>query len=243
MNAFKLWFLLTLFGISNAFPQANRFTFTSTGGSGDATFYNSDGSGGTCSFDRSNDQLFAALPGPVWDNAGYCGACALVTGPLGSVTVKIVDKCPECLGGSLDLSTTAFNRIARADDGRVPITWKWVECSSNDKKLTYVWKEGSSAYWLGIQARDNIKPIKSLSLNGQVLQRQYYNYFIGSNMGPGPFTVKVEFTDGSVVEESGIQMNQVTKGSVSQSTSNSTPNNIQSQNQQLTRAGKCNAKY
>lgn len=53
-----------------------------------------------------------------------CGMCLEVSGPLGAVRVKVVDKCPGCQKGDIDLSPTAFEAIARKDDGRVKITWK-----------------------------------------------------------------------------------------------------------------------
>jgi hypothetical protein len=57
-----------------------------------------------------------------------CGACARVQGPLGSITVKIVDRCEGCVFGDIDLSREGFGSIAHHDDGRVPITWSFVSC-------------------------------------------------------------------------------------------------------------------
>ncbi|CAG8783498.1 13619_t:CDS:2, partial [Acaulospora morrowiae] len=57
-------------------------------------------------------------------NSPVCGKCILVSGPKGSVKVKVVDKCPVCKSGDVDMSSTAFKQIADMDDGRVSITWK-----------------------------------------------------------------------------------------------------------------------
>ncbi|KAI9595252.1 RlpA-like double-psi beta-barrel-protein domain-containing protein-containing protein, partial [Syncephalis fuscata] len=57
-------------------------------------------------------------------NSPVCGACILVTGPLGKVRVKIVDKCPVCKSGDVDLSEGAYLKIADKDAGRVPISWR-----------------------------------------------------------------------------------------------------------------------
>jgi expansin (peptidoglycan-binding protein) len=54
-----------------------------------------------------------------------CNKRIIVTGPKGTVEVSIVDKCPECKKGDVDLSPTAFDMIADRVDGRVAITWKW----------------------------------------------------------------------------------------------------------------------
>ncbi|CAF0852381.1 unnamed protein product [Rotaria sordida] len=56
-----------------------------------------------------------------------CNKLANVVGPKGSVTVKIVDKCPGCHYGDLDLSEPAFKVvIGDLDIGRGQITWKWL---------------------------------------------------------------------------------------------------------------------
>ena len=71
---------------------------------GIATYYYADGSG-ACSFDPSpNDLMVTALNAEEYDNAAYCGAFVQVTGRKGTITVRIVDLCPECLAGHLDLS-------------------------------------------------------------------------------------------------------------------------------------------
>jgi expansin (peptidoglycan-binding protein) len=57
---------------------------------------------------------------------GLCGTCAEVTGPSGTVTLRIVD--PECASGDLDLSPAAFDQIAERALGRVAISWQEVPC-------------------------------------------------------------------------------------------------------------------
>jgi expansin (peptidoglycan-binding protein) len=76
----------------------------------------------------ANDQLLiAALNGVEYQKAD-CRLCVSVTGPMGTVVVRIVDLCPGCGAGDLDLSMTAFSRIAPLSAGRVPITWHYVVC-------------------------------------------------------------------------------------------------------------------
>src|SRR6201999_2853878 len=68
--------------------------------SGDGTYYAADGTG-NCSFDASpNDLLVAAMNHPDYGTAQWCGACVAVTGPKGTVTVRIVEQCPECPQGA-----------------------------------------------------------------------------------------------------------------------------------------------
>ncbi|KAJ1955022.1 hypothetical protein EC988_002113 [Linderina pennispora] len=98
--------------------------------SGDATYFTPDT--GACGKPNKSSDLIAALNKPQYGNVDKkspeCGKCALVKGPLGQVKVQIVDACPECKHGSLDLSPTAFEKIAKKKDGRVKITWSWVAC-------------------------------------------------------------------------------------------------------------------
>ena len=96
--------------------------------SGVATYYDATGEG-ACSFDATpNDLDVAAMDMPEWNGSAPCGECAAVTGPKGSVTVRIVDLCPGCETGHLDLSQEAFAKIADVSAGSVPITWQVVPC-------------------------------------------------------------------------------------------------------------------
>lgn len=124
---------------------------------GRATYYNATGDG-NCSFGPSpGDLMVAAIshedygnPDPEGNPAGgpaaiYCGAYVEVFGELGSVVVRIVDKCPDaqCTRGHLDLSAQAFARIAPLEKGIVPITWRVVSPELG-RNIAYRVKEGSN---------------------------------------------------------------------------------------------------
>jgi expansin (peptidoglycan-binding protein) len=70
---------------------------------GEATYYTFADGTGNCGFAASTDYV-AALNDPDWMGSGLCDTCAEVTGPSGTVTLRIVDRCPECASGDLDLS-------------------------------------------------------------------------------------------------------------------------------------------
>ena len=71
---------------------------------GEGTYYNADGTG-NCSFDPSpEDLMVAAMNHADYDNAALCGAFIEVIGPKGRVVVRIVDRCPECARGDVDMS-------------------------------------------------------------------------------------------------------------------------------------------
>ncbi|WP_394845951.1 hypothetical protein LZC95_00625 [Pendulispora brunnea] len=172
---------------------------------GVATYYAANG-GGNCSFDPTpNDLDVAAMNHEQYAGSAACGACAAVQGPKGKITVRIVDQCPECARGHLDLSKEAFAKIANVDDGRVPITWQTVACDVSGN-VAYHYKDGSSQYWTAIQVRNHRLPIRKLEIrtsSGFVeAPRKDYNYFVAEKgAGPGPVTVRVTAIDGQTLED------------------------------------------
>ncbi|MEO7111142.1 MAG: expansin EXLX1 family cellulose-binding protein [Polyangiaceae bacterium] len=184
---------------------AGTGSYTGKSESGVATYYDATGAG-NCSFDTTPDDLdVAAMNAPEYDNSNVCGECVAITGPKGNVTVRIVDQCPECETGHLDLSQEAFAKIADVSAGRVPITWNVVECNVTGP-LSYHYKDGSSQYWTAIQVRNSRLPIKSLEIqNGgafTAVDRADYNYFVDtSGAGSGSVTVRVTSIDGQQVTD------------------------------------------
>jgi expansin (peptidoglycan-binding protein) len=178
--------------------------------SGDGTYYGADGSG-NCSYDASpGDLMVAAMNDPQWNNSSVCGECLDVTGPLGKVTVRIVDRCPECKSGDLDLSQQAFVKIADQSAGRVKISWVPVACAVSGP-LSYRFKEGSSQYWMAVQVRNSRLPVNKIELQQGsgwlTLDQQSYNYYIAANNpGPGPYTFRVTAIDGQQITESGVAL-------------------------------------
>lgn len=174
--------------------------------SGKATYYAATG-GGSCSFPVSPQDLdVAAISSASYAKAGYCGACAEVKGPKGTVTVRIVDKCPGCSAGSLDLSESAFAKIADVRQGVVPIEWKVVRCSST-APVQYHQKDGASKFWTAIQVRNHRVPIRKVEFqkDGAFVEavRQDYNYFVlsGGVRTDGAFKIRVTGQTGEVIED------------------------------------------
>ncbi|MFN0251726.1 MAG: expansin EXLX1 family cellulose-binding protein [Kofleriaceae bacterium] len=175
---------------------------------GEATYYTADGTG-NCSFAADATRMVAALNGPDYGTAVWCGACVEVTGPSGTVVVRIVDKCPGCAPGDLDLSREAFERISPLSAGRVPITWREVACDVTGP-ISYQFKDGSSQFWTGIQLRNHRYPIATLEARDaggayRSIARLDYNYFVDSDgLGPGPYTLRVTDTRGQGIEDTNI---------------------------------------
>jgi expansin (peptidoglycan-binding protein) len=189
--------------------------------SGDGTYYDATGAG-NCGFDPSpNDLMVAAMNHPDYGTADWCGGCLSVTGPNGTVTVRVVDQCPECLHGDLDLSPQAFAVLSPLSAGRIPITWHEVACDVTGP-IDYHFKDGANAYWTAIQIRNHRYPIAKLEAmqgGGYVsIPRVDYNYFVqDTGLGNGPYALRVTDTRGHVVSDTGIELgNNVTRSGASQ---------------------------
>jgi expansin (peptidoglycan-binding protein) len=152
---------------------------------GDGTYYLEANGDGACMFGPSPDDLDVAANG--------------------TVRVRIVDLCPECLAGDLDLSPQAFDQIAPRALGRVPIEWQLEACGVSGN-VRYHIKDGSSQWWTAIQVRNHRLPIARLEWLSDgawsELPRQTYNYFVAqSGTGPGALRVRITAWDGQVLED------------------------------------------
>jgi expansin (peptidoglycan-binding protein) len=185
----------------------------STVRSGKATFYDMGGGTGNCSFASlpSND-LYVALGNSQYSSAGACGSYLDVTGPKGKVRVKVVDRCPECAVGHLDLSRTAFKKIASEVQGLVPVKYKAVVNAPTPGPLTVRFKDGTSRYWFAVLIDNHANPITSVQVAGpsgsfRSAKRADYNYWIiESGAGAGPFKIKITDVYGHTATATGIKI-------------------------------------
>ncbi len=180
--------------------------------SGDGTFYDFADGSGNCSFPATPDDLMvAAMNDTDYAGSAVCGSCAEITGPSGVVTVRIVDRCPECPQGDIDLSPDAFSHIADLSAGRVPITWHYVPCDVSGP-VVYHFKDGSNPWWTAVQIRNHrhaIARFEYLAADGsfQEVARVDYNYFVeSSGMGEGPFTFRITDVYGDTLVDEGIPL-------------------------------------
>ncbi|MGY0193993.1 expansin EXLX1 family cellulose-binding protein [Leptothrix sp. BB-4] len=181
---------------------------------GDGTFYDYSASAvafpstaGACSYGAVDDRMIAAMNLTDYAGSAACGAQLVVTGPNGPVTVRVVDVCPECAPGDVDLSAEAFARIARPIDGRVTVSWR-AEPASVSGPVSYRYKEGSSRWWTAIQVRNHRLPIARLEIRPSgsgdwiPVERTAYNYFVHDQPVPdGPLDVRVTASDGSMLQD------------------------------------------
>ncbi len=173
---------------------------------GEATYYAATGDG-ACSFGPSpSDLMVAAMNQTDYAGSAACGAFVRLTGPNGTIVVRIVDKCPECKPGDIDLSAQAFAMIANPAAGRVPISWQLV-AGDVQGPVTYKYKEGSHQFWQAILVRNHRVPVAKLEIlpNGATtwitLSRADYNYFIHPATVPNaPMQVRVTAVTGATVQ-------------------------------------------
>ena len=178
--------------------------------SGTATHYVQQSGGGNCMFPPPADGLYVALSPPEYDNAAPCGSYLEVTGPDGSVRVEVADQCPPCASGHIDLSETAFARIAPLAAGLVSVSYETIADPPLPGPMALRVKEGSSQYWLALLVMNAGNPVTAVAVRGpsggwQDLARASFNYWIAaSGAGPGPFSVRVTDSLGHQVTAHGI---------------------------------------
>ena len=209
----------------------SKFTHTFTDGpiySGEATAYGSLTSGGNCLFpsvEYYNDMMYAAINGPQYFDDLGCGLCAVVvstSSPNKPIRVRVLDRCPECKHGDLDLSDKAYRELTGQGPGREQITWALIPCDISiagypalveaESNIKFKFKCGSSQWWMQVQIFNTVYPVASVEMkvNGQYLfmSREEHNFWSKPNadIGPGPYTFRVTLADSTVIVAQGLEM-------------------------------------
>lgn len=176
--------------------------------SGDATTY-SYTSGGACTRDPiPASTLVGAINQPQYYNSLLCGAYLSVTGPVGTAQVLIVDLCPGCAAGDLDLDTAAFQAVTGTNDGRYPISWQLVSPPLAGP-IGYRF-QGSNSYYVKVQVINHRNPVYRIELATGVssyiaLPRTadgFFEYSSGSALGS--LTLRVTDIYSNTLIDSGI---------------------------------------
>ncbi|TFK42532.1 RlpA-like double-psi beta-barrel-protein domain-containing protein-containing protein [Crucibulum laeve] len=118
---------------SPAKPASTPASSSSVNSGGFATFFFQNGVAGACGTVHKDSDMIAAIDADRYGNTGQrsslCGKQVQITNTKNgkSVTVTIADACPTCENSnSIDLSQSAFNKIATPEEGMVPITWSFL---------------------------------------------------------------------------------------------------------------------
>jgi expansin (peptidoglycan-binding protein) len=179
---------------------------------GKATFYDLAGTQGNCSTKPPADDLYVALGRTEYSGATACGGYLDVTGPRGTVRVKVFDSCPECPVGHLDLSRTAFKKIGKEIDGIIPITYRAVRNAPAPGPLSVTFVEGTSQYYWAINIDNHANPIRSVAAKGpggafRTAHLEDYNvWIIDGQVGKGPFQVRMTDIYGKTITAKNIKL-------------------------------------
>lgn len=177
---------------------------------GKATYYDEADGSGACSFDPTpHDLMVGAMNLPEYADSATCGTCVAIDGPDGdSIQVRIVDLCPGCEAGHIDLSPQAFQKLADLSLGVIDISWRYVPCGGQGP-IRYKFKEGSNQWWTAVQIRNHAHQIATFEYDKDgtwvPVSRTDYNYFVeDQGMGPGPYTFRVTDIYGASVVDEGV---------------------------------------
>ncbi|EGZ14542.1 hypothetical protein PHYSODRAFT_508222 [Phytophthora sojae] len=187
-------------------------------------------SAGNCNFmyDPGVGDYYAALNSEQWDSTLNCGRCAEVScadsrcsDTSSTVTVFIVDKCPECSQGDLDLSPTVFKQLTGSDPSRYSIRWKFVDCPVSGN-VQYCTKSGSSSSWLAVQPANFANGVASMKIaNQDVTMVDSCYYFLlngGSNVDMSAVDIELTSISGETITETlSLTADKCTDGTASQS--------------------------
>jgi len=180
-----------------------------------ATHYTLWGGGGNCSYPGPPaDKLFVAMSPPEYNSAGSCGSYLEVTGPTGKkVRVEVIDQCPECKAGHIDLSFPAFAKLAPLKAGLISVSYHTIKNPVLPGPLAFLVKPGSSRYWLALIVINTGNAVHSVQIrtspgHWRTLQHVNWNAWIVQNPGPGPgpFTIRVTDTQHHTVTVGGIAL-------------------------------------
>ncbi len=174
---------------------------------GDATVYGGKFYGGSCGFKNiwtNNIKNFnnygVAINAPQYSNSLSCGKCVNIQYNNRNINALIVDICPECKYGDLDLFTEAYNDLIQESPGRKQISWKFIDCPNNIVENNIQLRiDEINYYWLSIQPENFKCGIQSMQIfnnnqwinmerNDNKMMGLYFNYHSKVNI---PFKLKI----------------------------------------------------
>ncbi len=198
---------------TGAASPANGLGAAAGPGGSEATHYVLQPGTGNCSYPGlPAGQLYVALSPGEYAAGAACGSYLQVSGPDGSVTAEVVDQCPPCGAGHIDLSGQAFARVAPLSAGLVGVTYHTIADPPLPGPLSVLVKTGSSAYYLALLPMNTGNALASVQASSpshgwQDLARASYGYWLApAGLGAGPFTVRLTDSAGHQATLTGIQL-------------------------------------
>jgi expansin len=162
-----------------------------------------------------NGQYFGAMDATDYASAAPCGACVEITRDgTRTVVVTIVDQCPGCQAGHIDLSEAAFMQLGDVSEGYLGtgnggavglISWRYVACPVPGD-VSYELKDPTNVYWNQILVEDHRYAIDKVEamVSGQwaAAVRQTDNYWqVGTgSLGSAPYAIRVTDVNGDAIQ-------------------------------------------
>ncbi|MGH3157158.1 MAG: expansin EXLX1 family cellulose-binding protein [Streptosporangiaceae bacterium] len=192
-------------------PSASTLT------QGQAYYYNPGGGVGSCSFGSlPADGLYVSLAAAQYAGGASCGSYLEVSSPDGHVQAEVVDLCPGCTDGGLDLSEAAFSRVAAVTGGTAEVSYRLVRDPQPAARLELRIASSASADWLALQVINNGNPVSSVAIapagkprpaRWQPLVLSSDDYWAApAGAGAGPFKVRITDVFGNRVVARGIRL-------------------------------------
>ena len=119
-------------------------------------------------------------------------------------TLMIMDKCPECKHGDLDLSFPAYEDVTGRWPHRLKFEWKFVDCSTEfnyGDKIRMDLKKGPNTWWRAFYFSMQRYPLVNVTLNGRPLTRNQFGFWNDwTELGPSPYKIALTAESGETVE-------------------------------------------
>jgi expansin len=184
---------------------------------GEAYFYDPRAGVGSCSFGPlAAGGLYVSLGSAQYAGGSACGSYLEVSGPRGSVRAEVVDECPGCADGGIDMSEAAFSRIASPDAGTAQVSYRVVRDPRLPGPVELRVAPSASAAWLAVQVINNGNPLSSVQVTplgrgakarwqSLVLDPDDY-WAVPAGDGPGPFAFRITDVFGHQIVVRGIRL-------------------------------------
>ena len=125
---------------------------------------------------------------------------------------QVVDECPECDEGHLDLFEDAFEQLGEISAGEIATSYVKVACGITSPIVLHN-KSGTSAYWFSMQVVNSNEAVSALEVSTdggstwQSTTRTEYNFFENSSgFGTDTVDVRVTSASGGTIEVSDVSV-------------------------------------
>jgi expansin (peptidoglycan-binding protein) len=176
---------------------------------GQASYYEA-GRNGMCNLGTPPDGAYAAVGRAEYAGGKGCGTYLDVTGPNGTTRVQVVDLCPGCPAGKVDLGKGAFSKIGALSAGIIPVTYATVR-DPQVGPLQVKLKGGTAYSALTAIVNNHGNPLSTVELQtpaGYAAMRRGEDntWTAPSGAVPAPVTLRIADAYGHQAEVTGLAL-------------------------------------